>query len=91
MISGERKAEDILRKRFHELERTIDAFSDIKYVGTRTRVLPTDFKQLTETIRQQLNNNSIRAQRRPEIVYQSLKVSGGNALSIITLAIRAHQ
>ncbi|KAK3597426.1 hypothetical protein CHS0354_040164 [Potamilus streckersoni] len=63
----------ILRERFKELECTME-FSDIKYVGTKTGInKATDFENLLKTVQELLNNNSIRAPRKPEVVYRTLQ------------------
>ena len=50
-------------------------FSDLKYVGTRTsHDRGTDFTKLLKVVQDQLNNNSIRAPRKPGIVFKTLQV-----------------
>ena len=50
-------------------------FSDLKYVGTRTsHDRGTDFSKLLKVVQDQLNNNSIRAPRKPAIVFKTLQV-----------------
>ena len=67
-------AELILRERFKELDCSME-FSDLKYVGTKTsRDHATDFTKLSRVVQEQLNNNSIRAPRKPGIVFKTLQV-----------------
>ncbi|XP_045162040.1 zinc finger FYVE domain-containing protein 1-like [Mercenaria mercenaria] len=71
---GEQGAEAILRDRFKELECSMD-FSDLKYVGTKTsRDQCTDFMKLRKVIQDQLNNNTIRSRRKPEIVFGTFQI-----------------
>ncbi|KAH3850854.1 zinc finger FYVE domain-containing protein 1-like [Dreissena polymorpha] len=67
-------AETTLRERFKELECTMN-FSDLKYVGTKTaRDQLTDFSKLRRAVQEQLHNNTIRAPRKPEIVFKTFQV-----------------
>ena len=57
-------------------------FSDLKYVGTRTsHDRGTDFSKLLKVVQDQLNNNSIRAPRKPGIVFKTLQVHKGLTLA----------
>ncbi|KAL4238677.1 Zinc finger FYVE domain-containing protein 1 [Mactra antiquata] len=72
--SGDQPAEVILRNRFKELECCMD-FSDLKYVGTKTnRDLCTDFDKLKRTVRELLDNSTIRSRRKPEIVFKTFQI-----------------
>ena len=62
------------RKRCREIDVSLDAFSALQYVGTRTRTPPTDFKNLLVTVKAQLRNINVRSPRRPTVVYNALKV-----------------
>lgn len=72
--------ERVLRQRFRDLDCNLDAFCDLKYVGTRTMSSPTDFSKLRAVVKDQLDNNSIRAPRKPEVILQALKVRWGESL-----------
>ncbi|XP_067682837.1 zinc finger FYVE domain-containing protein 1-like isoform X2 [Haliotis asinina] len=65
--------EDLIRGKFKKSECTIDAFSSLHYVGTRTVSPPTDFKPLQKAVKDLLANNTVRTARRPAVVFQSLK------------------
>ncbi|KAH9513767.1 Zinc finger FYVE domain-containing protein 1 [Bulinus truncatus] len=67
-------ASAILRKKFYDTKNPVDAFHEtIHYVGIKTTKPPTNFSKLKECILQRLEDNSVRASRRPEIIFQSLK------------------
>ena len=68
-------AEKFIRDRFQELELSIDAFSDLVYIGTRTDNCATNFKGLLLAAKNQLKNTTIRAPRKPGIIFQALRVS----------------
>jgi len=70
-------AESLLRNKFRALGLSIDAFSSLQYIGTRTKQPPTDFKSLLWAVKKQLNNNEMRCSRNPGVVYRTLKVSVG--------------
>lgn len=63
-----------LRKRFQELDLTIDAFSALQYVGTKTSQPPTNFRTLLLAVKSQLRNISVRSPRKPGVIYNALKV-----------------
>lgn len=74
MPAGAQPAELILRERFKELDCSME-FSALKYVGTKTsRDHATDFTKLLKVVQDQLNNNSIRAPRKPGIIFKTLQV-----------------
>lgn len=66
--------EDKLRSFFSQLNLKTDAFSSIRYIGTQTKGPVTNFSELREVIRAELNNTSVRSARQTDIVYQALKV-----------------
>ena len=73
-LAGAQPAELILRERFKELDCSME-FSALKYVGTKTsRDHATDFTRLLKVVQDQLNNNSIRAPRKPGIIFKTLQV-----------------
>ena len=78
---GDEAAELQLQRRCRELDISLDAFSALQYVGTRTRT-PTDFKNLLVTVKTQLRNINVRSPRRPAVVFSALKV--GAIKEIIT-------
>ncbi|KAK6998031.1 Zinc finger FYVE domain-containing protein 1 [Biomphalaria glabrata] len=70
----ESPANAVLRGMFYESKNPVDAFHEtLHYVGIRTTKPPTNFSKLKECIHQRLGDNSVRASRRPEIIFQSLK------------------
>ena len=71
---GDEAAELQLQRRCRELDITLDAFSALQYVGTRTKTPPTDFKNLLITVKTQLRNINVRSPRRPAVVFSALKV-----------------
>ena len=79
---GDEAAELQLQRRCRELDISLDAFSALQYVGTRTRTPPTDFKNLLVTVKTQLRNINVRSPRRPAVVFSALKV--GSIKEIIT-------
>ena len=79
---GDEAPELQLQRRCRELDISLDAFSALQYVGTRTRTPPTDFKNLLVTVKTQLRNINVRSPRRPAVVFSALKV--GSITEIIT-------
>ena len=73
-VSQEQSAEDLLKKRFCELDITIDAFSSLVYVGTRTTRPPTDFTGLLDAVKTQLRNTSVRSPRVPGVMFKAVRV-----------------
>ncbi|XP_064408780.1 zinc finger FYVE domain-containing protein 1 [Latimeria chalumnae] len=67
------KAETLLKKRFHELHLTTEAFSSVLYVGVKTIKPPTDFAKLQAVVKQQVQDTSTRSPRSPAVVYNALK------------------
>ena len=72
---GDETAEVQLQRRCRELDISLDAFSALQYVGTRTKTPPTDFTSLLIGIKTQLRNINVRSPRRPAVVFNALKVS----------------
>ena len=70
-------AEELLQKRFSDLDLVPEAFSSIEYVGTRTQVPPTDFSSLRRCLSDLLLNNSVRTPRPLEVIFLALKVREG--------------
>lgn len=66
--------EDILRTRFSDLKLKTDAFSSLRYIGTQRKGQNTNFSELRDVLRAELNNTSVRSARQTDIVYQALKV-----------------
>ncbi|KAJ1525443.1 hypothetical protein ONE63_010255 [Megalurothrips usitatus] len=66
--------EDVLRSYFSGSKAKTDAFSSLRYIGTQTKRPPTNFSELKEVLRAELNNTSVRSARQTDIVYQALKV-----------------
>lgn len=66
--------DDIIKQRFADVGRVPQAFSSIKYVGTRTYARPTDFNCLKKAVKQNLSNNSVRSARSPDIIFKALMV-----------------
>lgn len=52
----------------------IEAFSEICYVGTKTTSPPTDFKAFRKFLLTKIKDQSIRAARRPSVMFHSLRV-----------------
>ncbi|BFZ11581.1 hypothetical protein BsWGS_14619 [Bradybaena similaris] len=75
-ILGDKKdisADGILRQMFKSKENPVDAFPKICYVGTKTVRQPTDFTRLQLCVDAQIQDTSVRAARKPEIIFRSLK------------------
>ena len=70
-------AEQLLQKRFADLNLVPEAFSSIQYMGTRTQALPTDFSSLRRYLYDLLLNNSVRTPRSLEVILLALKVRKG--------------
>ena len=70
----DKSADGQLRQRFEDAKKPVDAFCKICYVGIKTANPPTNFSSLRDCITEQLKDTSIRSPRKPEIVYESLKV-----------------
>lgn len=66
--------EDELRRRFHSLNLTTEAYSAFEYVATRTLNPPTSFKSLQATMKRHLTNSTVRSSRGINVVYLALKV-----------------
>ena len=64
-----------MHNRFKNLKLTLEAFSSLHYVGTRTVIgSKTDFTDLLQDIKVQIENTSVRQPRSPKIVFKSLQV-----------------
>lgn len=66
--------EDILRTYFAGSKLKTEAFSSLRYIGTQTRGEATNFSELRDVLRSELNNTSVRSARQTDIVFQALKV-----------------
>ncbi|GFO27427.1 Zinc finger fyve domain-containing protein 1 [Plakobranchus ocellatus] len=69
----DRSEHGVLRDMFYSSGNPIDAFNSVFYVGIRTAKLPTDFVPLQDCVVNQLKDKSVRASRKPEIIFRSLK------------------
>ncbi|KAK3773525.1 hypothetical protein RRG08_022238 [Elysia crispata] len=69
----DRSEHGILRDMFYSSGNPVDAFRSILYVGLQTVTPPTDFAPLQDCVINQLKDKSVRASRRPEIIFRSLK------------------
>ncbi|RWS03710.1 Zinc finger FYVE domain-containing protein 1-like protein, partial [Dinothrombium tinctorium] len=65
--------EDILRQRFQNSNLSIDAFSAVEYVGTRTVNPPTCFKDLRMALQNHLRNSTVRSARPPGVIFSALR------------------
>ncbi|KAL0969148.1 hypothetical protein UPYG_G00223150 [Umbra pygmaea] len=63
----------LLLERFRKLGRFPEAFSSIKYQGTRTLSPPTDFGGLQRTLEQLLDSNATRSPRSPVVIFKALQ------------------
>ena len=66
--------ENEVEGKFKNLKCSFNAFSQLRYVGTKTQNPPTDFRRLQRVTKELLGNNVIRAPREPGIVFYALKV-----------------
>lgn len=79
-------ADEILRQRFEDVGRNPEAFSSIKYVGTKTNHnCPTDFQELHKAVVELANDNSVRSRRSLAVVYNVLCVRTYVAIMITNL------
>ena len=85
LYSKDRSEHGILRDMFYTSGNPVDAFRSILYVGIRTVTPPTDFGPLQDCVINQLKDKSVRASRRPEIIFRSLKVSLFNGHILLTI------
>lgn len=67
--------DEIIKERFADVGRVPQAFSSIKYLGTRTESPPTDFTELKQTVKECLANSSVRSSRSPAVIYKALMVT----------------
>lgn len=65
--------EDVLRNRFAEMKLEMEAFSSLRYIGVQTS-LETNFSELQQAVKNELENTTVRSPRQPAVVYQTLKV-----------------
>lgn len=70
---GPKSAVEELKKRFEQNKRSIDAFSDLHYVGIQTVGLPTCFDGLRTTVKKVMDNATVRSARPVEVIFQALK------------------
>nr|XP_037274458.1 zinc finger FYVE domain-containing protein 1-like isoform X2 [Rhipicephalus microplus] len=75
LAAGEdpKSAVEELKKRFEQNKRSIDAFSDLHYVGIQTVGLPTCFDGLRTTVKKVMDNATVRSARPVEVIFQALK------------------
>ncbi|XP_043264468.1 zinc finger FYVE domain-containing protein 1-like isoform X4 [Colletes gigas] len=67
-------AENILKTQFNQMKLETEAFSSIKYVGVQATNSTTDYRQFLTTIKNEINNTSVRSARHPRLVYDILKI-----------------
>ena len=72
---GSKSADEILKKRFADVGHHPQAFSCIKYVGTKSVHNSTSFRELLQTVIELTNDTSVRSQREIGVVYDVLNVS----------------
>ncbi|XP_069494721.1 zinc finger FYVE domain-containing protein 1 isoform X1 [Ambystoma mexicanum] len=65
--------EKLIQERFRKLSRFPEAFSSIRYKGTRTYNPPTDFSGLRRAVEFHLETNTTRSSRHPSVIYKALK------------------
>lgn len=65
--------EDFIRRRFHKLNLTTEAFSAFEYVGVRTLQPPTVFDGLAQCVHRHLTNWTVRSARSPNVIFNALK------------------
>ncbi|KAL1416607.1 hypothetical protein MTO96_027824 [Rhipicephalus appendiculatus] len=70
---GAEPAIEELKKRFEKNKRSIDAFSDLHYVGIQTVKLPTCFDGLRTAVKKVMDNATVRSARPVEVIFQALK------------------
>lgn len=70
---GAKSAVEELKKRFGDSKRSIDAFSDLQYIGIQTVGLPTCFDGLRATVKKVMDNSTVRSARPVEVIFQALK------------------
>ncbi|KAI6661097.1 hypothetical protein LOD99_13819 [Oopsacas minuta] len=66
--------EELIRRKFHSLKYSPNAFSSTNYVGIRTKFPPTNFTSFVRKIKDILSNHTVRAPRAPEVFLQALTV-----------------
>lgn len=67
-------ANEILKERFAEVGQDPQAFSSIKYVGTKTLRDSTNFQHLLKTVVELTNDTSVRSRRPIGVIYSVLNV-----------------
>lgn len=70
-----KSADELLKERFADGGRLPQAFSSIKYVGTKTPNKCTDFKGLFQTVMDLANDTSVRSRRPIGVIFDVLNVS----------------
>ena len=71
-----KSADELLKERFSDIGQIPQAFSSIKYVGTKTsNNANTDFAPLLETVLELTNDTSVRSRRGLDVIYDILNVS----------------
>lgn len=73
MLAITESPEDVLRNRFAEMKLEMEAFSSLRYIGVQT-TRETDFSDLKQAVKSELENTTVRSPRQPAIVFQTLKV-----------------
>ena len=75
LYTGETKsADELLKQRFAAVKQDPQAFSSIKYVGTKTLNDSTDFQALFRTVIELTNDSSVRSRRPLGVIYDVLNV-----------------
>uniref|UniRef100_A0A6Q2Z549 FYVE-type domain-containing protein n=1 Tax=Esox lucius TaxID=8010 RepID=A0A6Q2Z549_ESOLU len=80
----------LLLERFRKLGRFPEAFSSIKYRGTRTCSPPTDFGGLQRILEQLLDSNATRSPRSPVVIFKALQALSERFNGEITDDLIAH-
>lgn len=83
-MQGKLSSDELLQKSFADVGQYPQAFSSIKYVGTRTKK-QTDFTVLFQTVTELANNTSVRSRRKLVVIYDVLNVS---AIALYTKYIK---
>ncbi|KAG5447571.1 Zinc finger FYVE domain-containing protein 1 [Clonorchis sinensis] len=63
----------VLQHRIAEMNRNVDSFSTLEYIGIQTTDCETNFERLKQSIARLLKDNSIRAPRKLEHIFYSLQ------------------
>ena len=82
-LTGETKsADEILKERFADVGHNPQAFSSIKYVGTKTSSGNTNFQLLFQAVIELTSDTSVRSRRPIGVIYNVLNVSQKYLLSL---------